>query len=50
VVKWSKWFRENGNSGADPTTCNYNASVVNFYNATSTRARFENKNIFIFLL
>jgi hypothetical protein len=32
-------------SGANPTTSIYNASVVNLYNATSSLARFENKNI-----
>jgi hypothetical protein len=29
--------------GANPTTSIYNASVVNFYNATGSLARFENK-------
>jgi hypothetical protein len=32
--------------GANPTIVIYNASVVNFYNATGSLARFENKNIF----
>jgi hypothetical protein len=32
-------------SGANPTTASYNASVVNFYNATGSLERFENKNI-----
>jgi hypothetical protein len=32
-------------SGPNPTTLIYNASVVNFYNATGSLARFENKNI-----
>jgi hypothetical protein len=31
--------------GANPTIASYNASVVNFYNATGSLARFENKNI-----
>jgi hypothetical protein len=31
---------------ANPTIASYNASIVNFYNATSSLARFENKNIF----
>jgi hypothetical protein len=36
-------------SGANPTIASYNASVVNFYNATGSLARFENKNtIFYF--
>jgi hypothetical protein len=35
-------------SGANPTTLSYNASVVKFYNATGSPARFENKNIFFF--
>jgi hypothetical protein len=29
--------------GANPTTSIYNASVVNFYNATGSHAGFENK-------
>jgi hypothetical protein len=32
--------------GANPTIASYNASVVKFYNATGSLARFENKNIF----
>jgi hypothetical protein len=32
-------------SGANPTNVIYNSSVVNFYNATGSLARFENKNI-----
>jgi hypothetical protein len=32
-------------AGVNPTIANYNASVVNFYNATGSLARFENKNI-----
>jgi hypothetical protein len=35
----------NNTSGANPTIVSYNASVVNFYNATGSLARFENKNI-----
>jgi hypothetical protein len=34
--------------GANPTIASYNASVVNFYNATCCLARFENKNIFFY--
>jgi hypothetical protein len=30
--------------GANPTIASYNASVVNFYYATGSLARFENKN------
>jgi hypothetical protein len=30
-------------SGANPTIASYNASVVNFYNATGSLARFKNK-------
>jgi hypothetical protein len=30
-------------SGANPTIASYNASVVNFFNATGSLARFENK-------
>jgi hypothetical protein len=32
----------------NPTIANYNASVVNFYKATGSLARFENKNIFFY--
>jgi hypothetical protein len=31
--------------GANPTIVIYNASIVNFYNATDSLARFKNKNI-----
>jgi hypothetical protein len=31
-------------SGANPTMASYNTSVVNFYNAAGSLARFENKN------
>jgi hypothetical protein len=34
--------------GANPTIASYNASVVNFYNATGSLARFENENILFF--
>jgi hypothetical protein len=39
------WFenKPSGNPG-------YNASVVNFYNATGSLARFENKNIIFYFL
>jgi hypothetical protein len=33
--------------GANPTIACYNASVVNFYNATDSLACFENKIIFL---
>jgi hypothetical protein len=36
------------NPGSNPTTSIYNASVVNFYNATGGLARFENKNILFY--
>jgi hypothetical protein len=40
-------FFANLKSGANPTIASYNASVVNFYNATDYLARFETKkNIF----
>jgi hypothetical protein len=32
--------------GANPTTSNYNASVVKIYNATGSLARYENMKIF----
>jgi hypothetical protein len=35
-------------SGPNPTIASYNASVVNFYNATGSIVRFINKNIFFF--
>jgi hypothetical protein len=34
--------------GANPMIASYNASVVNFYNATGSLARFENKNIIFY--
>jgi hypothetical protein len=34
--------------GANPTIVIYSASVVNFYNATGSLARFENKNILLY--
>jgi hypothetical protein len=34
--------------GANPTIASYNASVVNFCNATGSLARFENKNIIFY--
>jgi hypothetical protein len=34
--------------GANPTIVTYNASVVNFYNAAGSLARFENKNILFY--
>jgi hypothetical protein len=37
-------------SGANPTIASYNASVVNFYNATGSLARFEKKNIIFYFL
>jgi hypothetical protein len=36
--------------GANPTIASYNASVVNFYNATGSLARFENKRYYLPLL
>jgi hypothetical protein len=36
---------KSGSPGANPTIVIYNASVVNFYNAMGSLARFENKNI-----
>jgi hypothetical protein len=35
-------------SKANPTIASYNASIVNFYNAMGSLARFENKNIFVY--
>jgi hypothetical protein len=37
--------RKRRRPGANPTIASYNASVLNFYNATGSLARFENKNI-----
>jgi hypothetical protein len=42
-------FRNQKYSGANPTIVIYNASIVNFYNATGSLARFENKKYFILL-
>jgi hypothetical protein len=36
-------------TGENPTITSCNASVVNFYNATGSLARFENKKYFILL-
>jgi hypothetical protein len=36
--------------GANPTIASYNASVVTFYNATGSLARFENKKYYLLLL
>jgi hypothetical protein len=36
-----------GCAGPNPTTLIYNASFVNFYNATGSLARFEDKNILL---
>jgi hypothetical protein len=36
--------------GVNPTIASYNASVVNFYNATGSLARFENKNILFYFV
>jgi hypothetical protein len=40
----------NFSPGANPTIASYNASIVNFYNATGSLARFENKNIIFYFL
>jgi hypothetical protein len=40
---------EKATSGANPTIVSYNACVVNFYSATGSLARFENKFFFILL-
>jgi hypothetical protein len=34
--------------GANPTITSYNASIVNFYNATGSLALIENKNILLY--
>jgi hypothetical protein len=39
---------KSGHPGANPTIVIYNASVVNFYNATGSIARFENKKKILF--
>jgi hypothetical protein len=36
--------------GANPTTVSYNASALKNYNATSSLARFENKNSSFYVL
>jgi hypothetical protein len=37
--------RPGPNAAANPTIVTYNASVANYYNATGSLARLENKNI-----
>jgi hypothetical protein len=37
--------RHKNKPGANPTIASYKATVVNFYNAAGSLARFENKNI-----
>jgi hypothetical protein len=37
------------NSGANPTIASYNASAVNFYNASDSLARFENKIMLFYI-
>jgi hypothetical protein len=39
-------MRKNCNAGGNPTIASYNDSVVNFYNATGSLARFENKSFY----
>jgi hypothetical protein len=46
---WPKIFKEPA-SGANPTTVSYNANDVKIYNATSSLVRFENRNIFFYIL
>jgi hypothetical protein len=38
---------KNGIPGTNPTIASYNASIVNFYNATGSLARFGNKNFLL---
>jgi hypothetical protein len=40
---------ENCEHNIDLTIASYNANAVNFFNATASLARFENKNDFILL-
>jgi hypothetical protein len=47
MALWSCYV--NANTGANPTIVGYNANVVNFYNATGSLARFENKNIIFYI-
>jgi hypothetical protein len=47
-VSVGKFSSLNFFSGPNPTIASYNASVVNFYNATGSIVRFINKNIFFF--
>jgi hypothetical protein len=44
-----RYMRQKGQfwPGPNPTIASYNASVVNFYYATGSLARFENKKYFI---
>jgi hypothetical protein len=43
-----QWSFATSIPGANPTIAGYNGSVVNFYNATGSLARFENKNILLY--
>jgi hypothetical protein len=45
-----RFISTRSNPGANPAIASYNASVVNFYNATGSLARLENKNIIFYFL
>jgi hypothetical protein len=49
---WAQMFKNfcsiNTISGANPMIASYNASIVNFYNATGSLSRFKNKNILFY--
>jgi hypothetical protein len=45
---WSQFYWFVATKGANPTILIYNASVVIFYNAKGSLARFENKNILLY--
>jgi hypothetical protein len=49
VVVVLKKHKNKNNAGPNPKTSIYNASVVIFYSATGSLARFENKNISSYL-
>jgi hypothetical protein len=46
-LQWLK-SRSIKKQGPNPSTSSYTTSVVNFYNATGSLARFENKNILFY--
>jgi hypothetical protein len=49
LTVWSLLYQEKyGNPGANPTIESYNASAIEFYNATGSLVRLENKTILFY--